>query len=93
MRLHYSNKARLVGALAVTAILVAPAFADEADLQQRCEAMAVRFKSADVSHLTAERIEAARRQATHGERLCKSAPETGLKAIALALRDIGDTAI
>ncbi len=88
MRSIYCNLAR---AFALTAICAMPALADDADLQQRCVAQATRFKAADVSHLTAERIEAARRQALLGERLCKSEPETGLKAIGLALRDIGDT--
>ena len=49
--------------------------------------------TADVSHMSAEKLESARRQANLGERLCKSEPSTGVKAIAIALRDIGDTAI
>ena len=93
MILNYGNLARLVGALSIAAICAAPAFAGEPEMQQRCEAQAMRFKAADVSHVTPERIEAARRQATFGERLCKSEPQVGLKAIDLALRDIGDTAI
>lgn len=93
MRLNYGGLARLAGALTVTAICAAPAYADEANMQQRCEAEAMRFKTADVSHVTPERIEAARRQAMLGEHLCKTEPKVGLKAIDLALRDIGDTAI
>jgi hypothetical protein len=93
MRSNYSNLVRLAGAIAVSAMCAGLAFAEEANMQRRCEAQATRFKTADVSHLTPERIEAARRQAMLGERLCKSEPRIGLKAIDLALRDIGDTAI
>jgi hypothetical protein len=39
--------------------------------------------------MSADKLEAARRQANHGERLCKSEPETGVKALDLAFRDIG----
>jgi hypothetical protein len=93
MRSNFSSLARLAGAMTLTAICAMPVFADEVQMQQHCEAQAMRFKAADVSHVTPERIEAARRQATFGERLCKSEPKIGLKAIDLALRDIGDTAI
>lgn len=89
----YKKLAMLAGASVLTAIFMAPAFADEPDLTQRCEALAMRFRAADVSHLVPEKLEAARRQANHGEHLCKSSPQVGLKAINLALRDIGDAAI
>ena len=93
MHTRYKTMAVLIEALAICAIFVGPALADDTDIKQRCEAMARRFKAADVSHLTADKLEAARRQANHGERLCNSSPQIGLKAIDLALRDIGDTAI
>jgi hypothetical protein len=93
MRLNFKNITVLVGPLVIAAAFAGPATATEPDLVQRCEALATRFKMADVSQLSPERLEAARRQAIHGERLCKSEPQTGVKAIGLALRDIGDTTI
>ena len=90
---NYRKPALLAGALAIAAIVVGPAFSADSELIQRCEAMATRFKTADVSHMSPDKLESARRQANHGERLCHSEPTIGVKAIALALRDIGDTAI
>jgi hypothetical protein len=51
----------------------------------------MQFKVADVSHLSPDKLEATRRQAAHGEHLCKTEPETGVKALDLAFRDIGVT--
>ena len=93
MRLNFRNIAILPGLLVASAAFAGPGTAADPDLVQRCEALATQFKTADVSQLSAERLEAARRQANHGERLCKSQPQTGVKAIGLALRDIGDTTI
>jgi hypothetical protein len=93
MRSNYRKPALLAGALAITAIFAGPAFAADTDLVQRCEALATRFMTADVSHMSAEKLESARRQANLGQRLCKSEPNVGVKAIVIALRDIGDTAI
>jgi cytochrome c551/c552 len=94
MRLNSKNMTVLVGPLLIAAAFAGSATAaTEPDPVQRCEAMAARFKMADVSQLSPERLEAARRQAIHGERLCKSEPQTGVKAIGLALKDIGDTTI
>jgi hypothetical protein len=39
--------------------------------------------------MSPDKLETARRQAAHGERLCKSAPEIGVKALDLALKDAG----
>jgi hypothetical protein len=89
MGLDFKRSVVLLGAMAATAMFVGPAFAAEKALVDYCEAMAMRFKVADVSHLSPDKLEATRRQVAHGERLCKSEPEVGLKALDLALRDIG----
>jgi len=91
MRLIYMRSTVLLGALAVSGILAGSAFAADLALQQHCEALATRFKTADTSHMSADKLETARRQAAHGERLCKSAPETGVKALDLAFKDAGLT--
>jgi hypothetical protein len=51
--------------------------------------MAARFKMTDVRHMSPDKLESARRQANHGERLCKSEPEVGVKALDLAFKEIG----
>jgi hypothetical protein len=89
MKLKLIRPVLLMGTLAVGAAFVAPAFASDAAAKEHCEALASRFKTVDVSYMSADKLEAARRQANHGERLCKSEPETGVKALDLAFRDIG----
>jgi len=89
MKLKLIRPVLLMGTLAVSAAFVAPAFASDAAMKEHCEALASRFKTVDVSYMSADKLEAARRQANHGERLCKSEPETGVKALDLAFRDIG----
>jgi hypothetical protein len=89
MKLKLIRPVLLMGTLAVGAAFVAPAFASDAAMKEHCEALASRFKTIDVSYMSADKLEAARRQANHGERLCKSEPETGVKALDLAFRDIG----
>jgi hypothetical protein len=89
MRLTYMRSAVLLGALAVSGILVGSAFAADMEPQRHCEALAARFKTADMSHMSPDKLETARRQASHGEHLCKSAPETGVKALDLAFKDVG----
>lgn len=66
----------------------AMATSDDASAE-RCKALVGRFNTTDVSHLTAEQLESARRQAMLGEKLCKSQPELGVKAVTLALNQIG----
>ena len=53
------------------------------------KALATQFKTTDMRHMSPDKLEAARRQAAHGERLCKSAPEIGVKALDLAFKDAG----
>jgi hypothetical protein len=89
MRLIYMRSTVLLGALAVSGILGGSAFAADSVLQVHCEALATRFKTADMSHMSPDKLEAARRQAAYGEHLCKSAPETGVKALDLAFKDVG----
>jgi hypothetical protein len=89
MKLKSICPALLMGTLAAAATFMAPAFASDAALKQHCEALASQFKTVDVSHMAADKLESARRQANHGERLCKSEPEIGVKALDLAFRDIG----
>lgn len=89
MNLKLIRPALLIGTLAIGTTFVAPAFAFDAALKEHCEALASRFKTVDVSHMAADKLEAARRQANHGERLCKTEPEIGVKALDLAFRDIG----
>ena len=89
MHLKYVRSVVLLGALAGTGICSGSAFAADMPLQQRCEALAVRFKTTDMRHMTPDKLETARRQAAYGERLCKSAPEIGVKALDLALKDAG----
>jgi hypothetical protein len=89
MRLNGMRSLVLLGALAGTAILSGSAFAADMALQRQCEALATRFRTTDMSHMSPDKLETARRQAAHGERLCKSAPEIGVKALDLAFRDAG----
>jgi hypothetical protein len=89
MKRNLIRRVLLTGALSVGTTFVAPTFAADATMQAHCEALASRFKTIDVSYMSADKLESARRQANHGERLCKSEPETGVKALDLAFRDIG----
>jgi hypothetical protein len=89
MNLKSIRPALLMGTLAVGTTFVAPSFAFEPALKEHCEAMASRFKTIDVSYIAADKLEAARRQANHGERLCNTDPEIGVKALDLAFRDLG----
>jgi hypothetical protein len=91
MGLNHVRSAMMVGALAATAIFAGPTFAADKGLTEHCESLAMQFKVADVSHLSPDKLEATRRQAAHGERLCKSEPQTGVKALDLAFKDIGVT--
>ena len=91
MRLNPLGSAMLVGTLAATAIFAGPTFASDKGLTEHCQSLAMQFKVADVSHLSLDKLEATRRQAAHGERLCKSEPQTGVKALDLAFKDIGIT--
>jgi hypothetical protein len=89
MRSKYVRSVTLLGVLAGIGMCSASAFAADMTLQKQCEALAVRFKTSDMRHMSPDKLEAARRQAAHGERLCKSAPEIGVKALDLALKDAG----
>jgi hypothetical protein len=89
MRLKYVRSVVLLGILAGAGICSGPAFAADTSMQKHCEALAVRFKATDMRHMSPDKLETARRQAAHGERLCKSAPEIGVKALDLALKDAG----
>ena len=89
MKLKLIRPVLLMGTLAVGTTLAAPAIASDASLKEHCEALASRFKTIDTSHMAADKLESARRQANHGEHLCKSEPEIGVKALDLAFRDIG----
>jgi hypothetical protein len=91
MHLNHMRSVMLVGALAGTAIFAGPSVAADKNLTEHCESLAMQFKTADVSHLSPDKLEATRRQAAHGERLCKTEPQTGVKALDLAFRDIGIT--
>ena len=89
MKLKVVRSALLIGTLAAGMACITPAFAADDALREHCQAMASRFKTIDVSHMAAEKLESARRQANHGERLCQSQPEIGVKALDLAFQDIG----
>ncbi len=89
MNLRSIRPALLMGTLSVGTMFVAPSFAFDPALKEHCQAMASRFKTIDVSYIAADKLEAARRQANHGERLCSTDPEIGVKALDLAFRDIG----
>jgi hypothetical protein len=89
MRLKNMRSVVLLGALASTGIFSGSAFAADMVLQRHCEALATRFKTIDMSHMSPDKLEAARRQAAHGEHLCKSSPEIGVKALDLAFKDAG----
>jgi hypothetical protein len=89
MRLTYIRSAFAAGTLAAASLFLATAYAAERAATQHCEELVARFKVADVSHMSPDKLESARRQAAHGERLCKSEPETGVKALNVAFRDIG----
>jgi hypothetical protein len=89
MKLKFIRSALFLGTLTTAAAFVTPVFASDASVKEHCEALASRFKNADVSHMSADKLESARRQANHGERLCQSEPKIGIKALDLAFRDIG----
>lgn len=89
MKLKFIRSAWFLGTLATGAAFVSPVFASDSSVKEHCEALASLFKNADVSHMAADKLESARRQANHGERLCQSEPEIGIKALDLAFRDIG----
>jgi hypothetical protein len=91
MRLEYVRSVVLLAALAGTGICSGSVFAADMALQKHCEALAVRFKTTDMRHMSPDKLESARRQAAHGERLCKSEPEIGVKALDLALKDAGNS--
>ncbi|MFO1432978.1 MAG: hypothetical protein U1F76_23190 [Candidatus Competibacteraceae bacterium] len=65
--------------------------ADEATSTQHCEDLVKQFHAADVSHVSEKKLEHAKEQAAHGEKLCKTNPKAGIKALDLALKDIGET--
>jgi hypothetical protein len=89
MSLNCIRSAVLLGALMGTGIFSGSAFATDIAVHKQCEALATRFKTTDMSHMSPDKLETARRQAAHGEHLCKSAPEIGVKALDLAFRDAG----
>jgi hypothetical protein len=91
MHLNHMRSVMLVGAMAATAVFAGPTVAADKSLTEHCESLAMQFKTADVSHLSPDKLEATRRQAAHGERLCKTEPQTGVKALDLAFKDIGIT--
>jgi hypothetical protein len=89
MRLKYMRSVVLLGALAGTGIFSGSAFAADMTLQKHCESLATRFKTTDMRHMSPDKLETVRRQAAYGERMCKSAPEIGVKALDLAFKDAG----
>ena len=89
MRSIYVRSVVLLGVLAGTGICSGSAIAADTAMQKHCEALAVQFKTTDMRHMSPDKLEIARGQAAHGERLCKSAPEIGVKALDLALKDAG----
>jgi len=91
MHSNHVHSGMLVGVLTAAAIFAGPTVAADKNLTEHCESLAVQFKMADVSHLSPDKLEATRRQAAHGARLCKTEPQTGVKALDLAFRDIGIT--
>jgi len=89
MRLIHIRSVVLGGTLAAVAMVAGPANAAQATSTERCQDMAARFKMTDVRHMSPDKLESARRQANHGEKLCKSEPEVGVKALDLAFKEIG----
>ena len=89
MRLKYMRSVVLFGALASAGIFSGSAFAEDLTLQKHCEALATRFKTTDMRHMSPDKLETVRRQAAYGEHMCKSAPEIGVKALDLAFKDAG----
>jgi hypothetical protein len=89
MRSKFMCSIALLGALAGAAVFSGPVFAADVTLQKHCEALATRFKTTDMRHMSPDKLETARRQAAYGEHLCKSAPEIGVKALDLAFKDAG----
>ena len=89
MRSKYLRSVVFLAALAGTGICSGSVFAADMAVQKHCEALAVRFKTTDMRHMSPDKLETARRQAAHGEHLCKSEPEIGVKALDLALKDAG----
>jgi hypothetical protein len=89
MQMNRMRSAVRAVAVTASAIVVGPTIAAQKSMSEHCEDLASRFKTIDVSHMSPDKLESARRQAAHGARLCKSKPETGVKALDLAFRDIG----
>lgn len=67
------------------------ASAAEVTLSQHCEDLAKEFKELKPTHVSATKMNAAKEQAEHGEKMCKSDPKAGIKALDLAFKDIGVT--
>lgn len=77
--------------LGASASVVPALAADNMTLTQHCENLVKEFQEADVSHVSEKKLEQAKAQASHGEKLCKTNPKAGIKALDLAFKDIGVT--
>jgi hypothetical protein len=89
MRSIYIRSAVLGGIFAAVAMVAGPALAAQNTPTERCQDLAMQFKMIDVRHMSPDKLESARRQANHGEKLCRSEPEIGVKALDLAFKEIG----
>ncbi len=77
--------------LGASASVIPALAADNMTLTQHCEDLVQQFHAADVSHVSEKKLEHAKAQAAHGEKLCKTNPKAGVKALDLAFKDIGVT--
>jgi hypothetical protein len=60
-------------------------------MKQHCMGLAKQFDAADVKHVEASKLAAAKKHADHGRDLCKTDPKRGVQDLDSALRDIGVT--
>lgn len=83
-------------ALALASLFAVPALpntaaAAETRLTQHCEDLAKEFNGLTPAHVNPTKMKQAKEQAGHGEKMCKSDPKNGIKALDLAFKDVGAT--
>lgn len=81
-------------ALAAVALMATPALAqnkDKPSLREYCDELAIQFKAADTTHVSAEKLRVAKEQAIRGQTQCEVNPRAGAWMLTTALLDIGSS--
>lgn len=60
-------------------------------MKQHCTDLAKQFDAANVAHVEASKLSAAKKLAAHGRDLCSNDPKRGVQDLDSAFRDIGAT--